>query len=270
MLLADLTLARRLEAAEAAWRVENAQAHAALFPAGGAAVEAIADGFAVYNPVSPNSTHTFGLGMVGAVADAELDRMEEFFRRRALPAPVELCPLADPSLLEALGQRGYRLAEWTTVLARSLEAVQSVEPPASLQVRRVSAAEGELWASVVARGYSGEAKVTPGWRQLGALPFHLPTAACFLALVDGEPAGGGALALHEGVATLFGAGTLPAFRRRGVQSALLQARLAFAATAGCDLATTRTSPGSISQRNAERQGFRVAYTRALLVRGGGG
>jgi hypothetical protein len=53
-----------------------------------------------------------------------------------------------------------------------------------------------------------------------------------------------------------------------VQTALIRARLAFAAAAGCDLAAVNTVPGSVSQRNAERQGFRVVYTRALLAGGG--
>ncbi|MCX6621649.1 MAG: hypothetical protein NTY38_11355 [Acidobacteria bacterium] len=35
----------------------------------------------------------------------------------------------------------------------------------------------------------------------------------------------------------------------------------YAASAGCDLAMMCAEPGSVSQRNAERQGFRIAYTR---------
>jgi GNAT superfamily N-acetyltransferase len=58
---------------------------------------------------------------------------------------------------------------------------------------------------------------------------------------------------------------LTAFRRRGVQSALLAARLAWAVEQGCDLAVSFARPGSISHRNIERNGFRVAYTRTKLV-----
>jgi hypothetical protein len=39
------------------------------------------------------------------------------------------------------------------------------------------------------------------------------------------------------------------------------ARLRHAAEHGCDLATMGAAPGSASQRNAERQKFRIAYTR---------
>jgi hypothetical protein len=37
--------------------------------------------------------------------------------------------------------------------------------------------------------------------------------------------------------------------------------LRYAAEQGCDLAMMCAAPGSASQRNAERQGFRIAYTR---------
>ena len=90
----------------------------------------------------------------------------------------------------------------------------------------------------------------------------------YLARREGEPAGGASLRLFEGVAQLAGAATLPAHRRRGVQSSLLAARLERAAAAGCELAVVTTEPGSKSQQNVQRQGFELLYSRAVLVRGG--
>jgi hypothetical protein len=68
--------------------------------------------------------------------------------------------------------------------------------------------------------------------------------------------------MHNGVALLAGACTIPEARRQGAQLALLHARLTFAASLGVDLAMVVTAPGSASHRNAERQGFRPVYTRA--------
>jgi len=95
---------------------------------------------------------------------------------------------------------------------------------------------------------------------------HSALGAYFLAEVDGQVAGGGVLVMHDGVASLGGASTLPGFRNRGAQTALLRARLAFAAQQGCEIAMVTTLPGSTSQRNVERQGFRVVYTRSKLSR----
>jgi GNAT superfamily N-acetyltransferase len=71
--------------------------------------------------------------------------------------------------------------------------------------------------------------------------------------------------IADGIAQLTGAGTAPAFRRRGIQSALLSARLADATAAGCDLAVITVQPGSKSQQNAQRRGFDLLYTRAVLA-----
>lgn len=87
-----------------------------------------------------------------------------------------------------------------------------------------------------------------------------------VALRDGVIAGGASFRVAEGVAQLTGAATAPAHRRLGVQTALLSARLADAAGAGCDVAVITTQPGSKSQQNAQRRGFDLLYTRAILVK----
>jgi N-acetylglutamate synthase-like GNAT family acetyltransferase len=92
-------------------------------------------------------------------------------------------------------------------------------------------------------------------------------ATPYLALRDGAVAGGASVRLAEdGVAQFTGAATLPAHRRCGVQTALLAARAADAAAAGCDIAVVTTQPGSRSQHNVQRRGFDLLYTRAILVK----
>ena len=65
---------------------------------------------------------------------------------------------------------------------------------------------------------------------------------------------------------LCGAGTLAEFRGRGLQTALLRARMAAAVEAGCEYAVVVTNGGTTSQRNAERLGFRVAYSKATVIK----
>jgi GNAT superfamily N-acetyltransferase len=88
----------------------------------------------------------------------------------------------------------------------------------------------------------------------------------FIAVLDGEVAAGCSLRLFEGVAQLCGAATRPRFRRRGLQTAMLHARLREAAAAGCDLAVVTTEPGSKSQQNVQRAGFALLYSRAVLIK----
>ena len=72
--------------------------------------------------------------------------------------------------------------------------------------------------------------------------------------------------VQEDIAGFFGAATLQRFRGAGAHSALLDARVALALEAGARWATAGALPGSQSQHNMERRGFRVAYTRPVMVR----
>jgi GNAT superfamily N-acetyltransferase len=98
-------------------------------------------------------------------------------------------------------------------------------------------------------------------RDFGRITASSEGVSPFFAELDGRPIATGALAMHDDVAILAGASTIPSARNKGAQRALLEARLRHAAENGCDLAMMATLPGSTSQRNAERRGFRIAYTR---------
>jgi GNAT superfamily N-acetyltransferase len=88
----------------------------------------------------------------------------------------------------------------------------------------------------------------------------------YLALIDGVAVGTSSMRIADGVAHFAGTATSAPYRRRGVQSALIAARLSEAKAAGCDLATVTTGPGTKSQQNLQRRGFDLLYTRALLLK----
>ena len=93
--------------------------------------------------------------------------------------------------------------------------------------------------------------------------FASPEWRFYLTLVDGVPAGGGALHVKDGVASLAGGATMFTLRGRGCQLALLNRRLVDAAELGCELVVSRCAVGSISQRNMERAGLQTAYTKSI-------
>ena len=90
--------------------------------------------------------------------------------------------------------------------------------------------------------------------------------ARWIALLDDQIVGGTSMGICDGIAQLSGAATRPSARRRGVQRALLAARLMAAYESGCDLATVATQPGSKSQQNVQRAGFTPLYARAIWLR----
>lgn len=261
---AGLDLARRLEAADARIGVACAEAHQRLNPALGAVVLEVGGGFAIFVGVDSPLTHAVGLGMRGQVRAGEMDRMEDFYRARGAAVTVEICPLADASLVELLGERGYRVAEFNNVLVRPLAGTET--GPVETPVRLACADEEQLWAGTVGRGFLEKDDLTEAEVDVGRAIWHMPGSRCYLASGGGRAAATGALAIHGGLATLFADSTMLGYRGAGLQGKLIRERLRAAAGEGCDLATASTLPGSVSQRNYERNGFRVAYTKAILVR----
>ncbi len=269
MQFVNLELARRVEFAEAAACRECAEAFHALHPEFPVAVAEIGGGVACFaGPESP-VTQAIGFGLNGKVEDADFDRLGEFFHSRNAPAAAEICPLVEMSLYEKFAARGYRLLEVSNVLIKTIAKEAAAQPSAvspDITLRPAQPDEAKLWTRTVAQGFAEHFPVTQEILDVMEGFFHGKNSRPFLALVGAQPAGGAAMTIHDGVCGLFGASTLPDFRGRGIQTALLAARISVAAHEGCDLAVSIAQPGSISHRNIERSGFRAAYTRTKLIR----
>lgn len=257
MIFADAMLARRLEAAEAA----NARGCCAADPSN---VLEIAGGYAIFVGADSPLTQAVGLGLNGPVSDAEIAELERFFRSRGAAVAVDLCPHADPGFVEALAGRGYGMTEFNNVLVRRLEGMEVAFTP---RVRRALPSEADVWSYTVGHGFFEQPELTTEEMDVGRAIFAMPGALCYLAAPEGgPPAGGGALAIHDRLATLFADSTIPAQRRSGLHLELIAARLNEALARGCMMATASTLPGSPSQRNYERLGFRVVYTKVVVKR----
>jgi GNAT superfamily N-acetyltransferase len=230
-------------------------------PASGACWIEVAGAYAMFDGVESPLTQTFGLGVFEEVTATHLDLIEAFFEKHQAPVFHEISPMADPQLITLLSERGYRPIELTNVLFQEI-AEPSPAINRAVSTRVIDSGEEELWAKTSAAGWSSEME------ELGEFMFNLGKISAaakgcypFVGEIDGTPIATGSLFVYDETAILAGASTVPEGRRKGAQSALLNARLAFAHEKGCKIAMMGTAPGSQSQRNAEKNGFRVAYTR---------
>lgn len=263
---ADLALAQRIESFEAESACACTDAAARRRPDSGAEWIAVAGGWAAFSGKESPLTQAVSVGMDGPVSDEDLDAITSFFHSRGTSAHLEVCPMAHPTLIEALGRKCYRVSEFANVLVRSLDGPISTEVPSlAFEIRRARPEERNLWAETVAHGFADDIPVTDDLISVLSTFADRPGAQLWLAEFEGRVAGGGALAASEGLAALCGASTLPEHRHKGIQSVLMAIRLAEALRLGCRMSYTIAVPGSSSHRNAERQGFRVAYTRVKFT-----
>jgi GNAT superfamily N-acetyltransferase len=154
------------------------------------------------------------------------------------------------------------VTEFNNVLVKRLAGAAIVLTP---RVRRALPDETDIWSHTVGRGFFEEHELTTEEMDVGRAICAMPGALCYLAVTEsGELAGGAAAAVYSGLATLFADSTIARHRRGGLHRELIAARVNEALAQGCDLATASTLPGSGSQRNYERMGFEVVYTRITL------
>lgn len=261
-IFADLDLARRLEAAEGHSNAMFVEAKARAFPEARYEWRAFGTTRAMFDGVDSPITQTFGYGLGDRSPAMVLDEIESFFASHGSPVFHEVSPLASAEALSELVDRGYAPIEYSSVLFLPLEGIEASTPTsAPFEVRPIQPDEGELWADTTVQGWSDYPELESFLRELAPVSTQREHSISLLAFENGAPVAAGAMSLYGGVLLLGGACTIPEARRRGAQSALLEYRLRHASQVGCDVAMMGAEPGSASQRNAERQGFRIAYTR---------
>jgi hypothetical protein len=258
----DLNLARRLEATEARGNVAFVEARAKAFPDSGATWMELAGTYAMFDGTTSPNSQTFELGILHPVSADNLNRIESFFMDRGADVFHEVSPLADPTSFALLNERNYKPVEFTSVLFRPIseDLVLSASTNKDLTVKVVGDDEREKWSETAFEGWSEFSELSDFLKDMGKVHACSKSPA-FIAELNDQPIATGMLTIHEGVALLAGASTIPSARRQGAQLALLEARLRYGAAQGCDIAMMAALPGSASQRNAERHGFRIAYTR---------
>ena len=277
MVLADIDLAQRIECAETRLSISIGEGARLHNPELNAFVTAIGRGAAVYaGPASP-ANKIIGVGFGEVPEGGLLDEIEHAYFDRASPVQGEIATLASPSVQAFFTGRGYQLQGFENVLGRTLTD-DDVQPGTAgeLDVEPVSGGALAPWMDITITGFEhpdatgAGSGVAPPPRQAIMEAYRQITRTdgfrAYIARFGDTPAGGGSLRIDAGIAQLCGASTLPSFRRRGVQAGLLRRRLQDARLAGCDLAVMTAQPGSKSHFNAQRQGFSLLYSRAILVK----
>lgn len=245
-------------------RLEGAQGaqNAAFCGARGGAVLRLPGAIGVHYGPGHFMNQGLVLGLHGGLDECDLARLEGHLAPGGGEVVVELAPAVDDGVPALLTVRGYRLRQFQQVWHRALDAPPA-QPPGEL--RRVTGEDP--FPAVVMAGFSEVDDLSAVDASAVPSPEGVPGTAGFMAWVAGEPAGAGSVSVFEGVAILAGTAVLPRFRGRGLQKALIAARLAWAHDQGAREACSVALPGTASQASLERMGFRAAYPKVELVRG---
>jgi N-acetylglutamate synthase-like GNAT family acetyltransferase len=171
-----------------------------------------------------------------------------------------------------LAARGYALTGFEYVLGLRLEGARADAAPRFV-VEPCGAADHDAWIDALVLGFAHADEHAPHEEFPRDALVRAFAGMCrtrgfrrWLVREGGSIVACASLRIDGRLAQLCGTATVPAMRRRGLQTALVRHRLAAAAAAGCDLAVVTTAPGSKSQQNMARAGFELLYARAVLER----
>lgn len=217
-------------------------------------------GYTVAFFAGEGSPYTMALGRFG---NDDLDTIGKFYAGRTAHWEALITPFVGPEALQRVLDRGAKAERWESQLYRpTSEPLPTIETPPELTIVEAGIEGREVWASLCTQAYFGQEQ-TAAAREFKGLMRRADHVRQFLAYWNDEPVGVASLTVGLGVGFLGDMRTLPEFRGRGIQSALIHRRLE-AAQKDADFVMVGTAPGSGSYRNVSRLGFRIAFSQLSL------
>lgn len=199
-----------------------------------------------------------------------LEKIIDYYHQKEIPVQFELTPgLVSSNLLNYLADKGFYQNDFhTTLYASSYKKIklmnELVEP--DLSIRKLNRNEFDTFAEIYTKGFQMPPFLKSGVAQNNEILYDNHNWTFFLASVKNEPAGIGVLFIKDHIATLAAAATVPDFRNKGVQTALIKKRIYQASLKECKLIVGQAKFGSISQNNMEKAGLKIAYTKAIWIK----
>lgn len=203
---------------------------------------------------------------VGSAASPELvHRAARFFAEAGvegwaeIEAGAALLAGVDPAVVEAADRSAVFAAE-----ARSIDQGPGV---AGVTIREVFFDEAGRWVEAAIAADS-PGPIREGWlRRMAPHLVGTPAQAhrrLYAADADGQLVGVGALDSYDRIGWLTSGAVRPDYRKRGIQRALIGARAAAAAAAGCTHVASDALVGEGSDRNLARAGLRQVALRLVV------
>ncbi len=250
----------------------EAEAYADMFaaapPEWGLQVERFSSALALVAP--PIDTLLFnrvlGLGVIEPANEVHLVEAVALYRQAGVPSfGIQLSPIAQPpQVKDWLHAHGLQRADQWAKVYRA--AAEPIEIHTDLRVEGIGPEYAADFAWVACTAFGMPAALQPWLESLvNRANWHI-----YLAFDGDQPAACGALFVRNEVGWLGIEGTLPVYRRRGGQGAIMAQGIRDAARLGCRWVIAETGEDlparpNPSFHNMLRAGFTLAYQRPNYV-----
>lgn len=198
-----------------------------------------------------------------------IDQIIEFYNKKDIPVVIELTPAhTSKELFTTLSKLGFYQIDFHTTLYKQLPNESYDETYShEISIRKLCEDEFALFAEIYTKGFQMPEFLMSGVAQNNCILYSNPNWTFYLASIGEIPVGIGVLFAKDQMATLAAAATLPAERNKGIQRSLIKKRAIEALNSDNKILLGQAKFGSISQNNMEREGMKIAYTKAIWVKG---
>lgn len=205
-----------------------------------------------------------GLGLEQPITEQDIDQLVDLYHDSGVPIGISLCPETQTDRIDRwLANRGFSIANhWVKM-------VRGTTPPkpsnCSLRVELATPDQAGIVADIVKTGFELDEKLG----SLFGAAVYSRRNRVYIAWDNDIPAAVGMLTLAGDVGHLNTAATIPEFRGRGGQGAIMARRIHDGIELGCKRFVTETwEPGdeiNHSYNNMLRHGFELVYKRPNWV-----
>lgn len=208
-----------------------------------------------------------GLGLHKELNEYDLIQLFDFYNNHPYPVNISLSNYAKPvNLKQSLIDYGIPIKDHWNKFYRNCEPVPEAET--SLRVEEIGKDFAEDFAEVVVNVFKNPPELKPCLISLvGRHHWHH-----YLAFDNNKPAAAGSVFIYGDTAWLGIAVTLPEYRKRGAQSAIIAKRINKAHQHGCKWISVETSPHSAEKPNSSymnllKYDFNFMYERPNFMKG---
>jgi len=191
---------------------------------------------------------------------AQLPEILAFYAATEQPCWIVALPYTPFGVTDVLPELGFRVERYSSMMVAATLPEPLVGTAGVVEIGRTDL---DAFLDTINLGFDTNPAMLDDLRRNQSFWSDMPDWHLFLARVDGAPAGAAVLSIHGDVGYLAAGAVLPPYRGRGLQSALIAARLARARARGCTVACGAAAWGSQSQRNQQRAGLAIAHVKTI-------
>ena len=215
--------------------------------------------------------HVSGYGTFASASQRAIDGMLRHYDALERAVRIEmLMPVVSRADRALLARNGFR----DTHTLFQCHVRTTSRPPVSrsvagLEIVRARPADAAGYAQLASKGFGGGGPIDEvferGWtRQIRADR----RVGAFIGTVNGRPAATGVILTRPKIAGFYSGSVLRYFRGRGIQNAMIAARLAHGWARGVRTFYSWTDPDTTSARNLRDEGFRTRFELHIWERDG--